>query len=97
MENTSDGASNTTSSTSGDHKSLHFGDLLKVGQEAASDVKHKLGDAKDFTVDRASSMYGSLVSTIKARPLLSVGIAFGVGYFAMRMFRSDRSKSVSAA
>lgn len=94
MENPTDSVINTKS---GDHKGIHFSDLLKVGQEAASDVKHKLGDAKDFTVDRASSIYSAVVSTIKARPLLSVGVAFGVGYFAMRMFRSGRSKQVSAA
>ena len=94
MENPTDGVINTKS---GDHKSLHFSDLLKVGQEAASDVKHKLGDAKEFTVERASSIYSAVVSTIKARPLLSVGVAFGVGYFAMRMFRLGRSKRVSAA
>lgn len=94
MENPTDGVINTKS---GDHKGLHFSDLVKVGQEAASDVKHKLGDAKDFTVDRASSIYSAAVSTIKARPLLSVGVAFGVGYFAMRMFRPGRSKQISAA
>ena len=94
MENSIDGVINTKM---GDHKGIHFSDLLKVGQEAATDVKHKLGDAKDFTVDRASSIYSAVVSTIKARPLLSVGVAFGVGYFAMRMFRSGRSKQVSAA
>lgn len=94
MENPTDGVSNTKSN---DHKGIHFSDLLKVGQEAASDAKHKLGDAKDFTVDRASSIYSAVVSTIKARPLLSVGLAFGVGYFAMRLFRPGRSKQVSAA
>ncbi len=91
MEKTTDNNGKTS-----DHAGLHLSDLLKAGQDAASDVKDKLGDAKDFTVDGASSIYSAVVGSIKNRPLLSVGLAFGVGYFAMRMFRTGHSKKLSA-
>lgn len=93
MQDTTDSSINTKPS---DQKGLHLSDLLKVGQGAASDAKEKLGEAKDFTVERASSIYSAVVSTIKARPLLSVGVAFGVGYFAMRIFRPRHSSELSA-
>lgn len=94
MSSNSDSGTDTKGT---DHKGVHFTDLLKAGQEAASDVKHKLFDAKDVTVDKATSIYAAVTSAIKARPLLSVGIAFGVGYFAMRMFRPRHRNPVSAA
>ncbi len=80
-----------------EHDELHFSDLLKVGRGTVSDVKVKLGDAKDFTVDSASSIYSAFVSSIKARPVLAVGLAFGMGYFAMRIFRPRHGKNITAA
>ena len=43
--------------------------------------------AKDKVVDKADSFATTLEGKIKARPLAAVGIAFGIGYFAMRIFR----------
>ena len=66
--------------------------MLEAGQSAASDVKEKLGDAKDFTVDHASSIYSAVRRAIKARPLLAVGVAFGVGAAAISLLRLRRGK-----
>jgi ElaB/YqjD/DUF883 family membrane-anchored ribosome-binding protein len=61
--------------------------VVEAGQEKAEVIKDKIVDAKDAVVERAGSMKTSLADRIKSNPLASVGIAFGVGYLAMRIFR----------
>jgi ElaB/YqjD/DUF883 family membrane-anchored ribosome-binding protein len=61
--------------------------LVDAGQQKAQEVKDKLVDAKEKAVDKADSLMTSFENKIKARPLASVGIAFGIGYLAMRIFR----------
>jgi ElaB/YqjD/DUF883 family membrane-anchored ribosome-binding protein len=61
--------------------------LVDAGQDKVNEVREKIVDAKEKVVDKADSMMTSLESRIKARPLAAVGIAFGVGYIAMRLFR----------
>jgi ElaB/YqjD/DUF883 family membrane-anchored ribosome-binding protein len=61
--------------------------LVDAGQDKVHEVKDKLMDAKDKVVDKAGSFASTLEGRIKARPLASVAIAFGIGYFAMRIFR----------
>jgi ElaB/YqjD/DUF883 family membrane-anchored ribosome-binding protein len=41
-------------------------------------------DARDVVVERGGKALTMLSKTIRKRPLLSIGIAFGVGYLAMR-------------
>jgi len=58
--------------------------LIETGQE-------KLGAAKGIVVDKAGSMFSSLRTTIKEHPVLAIGVAIGlaagIGYFAMRLIR----------
>ena len=61
--------------------------LVDAGQDKISEVKDKLADAKTKVVDKADSVMTSLEDRIKARPLAAVGLAFGIGYVAMRIFR----------
>ena len=61
--------------------------LVDAGQDKLSDVKDKIVDAKTKVVDKADSAMTSLEDRIRARPLAAVGIAFGIGYVAMRIFR----------
>ena len=56
-------------------------------QNTIDEVKERLSDAKDRVVERADSLATQLADKIKARPLAAVGIAFGIGYVAMRIFR----------
>jgi ElaB/YqjD/DUF883 family membrane-anchored ribosome-binding protein len=51
-------------------------ELVHDGQEKVNAVK-----------DRGNVMLDRFVEVIKANPLKSVGIAFGVGYLGMRLFR----------
>jgi ElaB/YqjD/DUF883 family membrane-anchored ribosome-binding protein len=50
-------------------------------------VVETAGDAKDAVVDRGGKMVTMLSKSIRKRPLLAIGIAFGVGYIAMRITR----------
>lgn len=61
--------------------------LVDQGQDKVNEVKDKIVDAKDKVVDKADNLMTALESKIKARPLAAVGIAFGIGYVAMRLFR----------
>ena len=38
-------------------------------------------------MQRGGALLDSVRDSIKMHPLTSIGIAFGVGYFAMRIFR----------
>ena len=55
--------------------------MVDVGRKA---VVETAGDAKDVVVERGGKALTMLSKSIRKRPLLSIGIAFGVGYFAMR-------------
>ena len=62
-------------------------EVVDAGQERIHDVKEKIMDAKDRVVDRAETMNERVVDYIKANPLKAVGLAFGIGYIGMRLFR----------
>ncbi len=61
--------------------------LADVGSERVSDIKHKVVDAKDTAVSTVESYLGRAKFLIIANPLAAVGIAFGIGYVAMRIVR----------
>jgi ElaB/YqjD/DUF883 family membrane-anchored ribosome-binding protein len=62
-------------------------ELVGAGQDKVNEVKTKLIDAKDRAVQRAEGAREQLTDKIKSNPLAAVGIAFGIGYLAMRIFR----------
>ena len=62
-------------------------ELVDAGQERIQDVKERVLDAKDRVVDKAESMGSQLTRLIQDHPLKAVGVAFGIGYLGMRIFR----------
>ena len=61
--------------------------LVDQGEEKVDAIKHKVIDVKDQAVTRGSAVLDRAESFIKANPLKAVGIAFGIGYIGMRLFR----------
>jgi ElaB/YqjD/DUF883 family membrane-anchored ribosome-binding protein len=44
-------------------------------------------EVKDQAMDRGTALLDKSTGYIKENPIKSVAIAFGIGYFAMRLFR----------
>lgn len=61
--------------------------LVDQGQEKVAAIKDKVIDVKDQAMEKGTAYLDRVTDFIKARPLQSVGIAFGVGYIGMRLFR----------
>ena len=61
--------------------------LVDQGEVKVDALKHKVIDAKDQAVTRGSAILDRAETFIKANPLKAVGIAIGVGYIGMRLFR----------
>ena len=55
--------------------------LVDQGSETVDAIKSRVGEART----KGSAAYARTSSLIKANPLKSVAIAFGVGYVAMRI------------
>ena len=58
--------------------------MVDAGRKVVTD---KAGDAKDAVISTGNRALDAAVKMIRQRPLLSVGIAFGIGYLAMRFTR----------
>ena len=93
-KNTGNGSASPSSSTSNesfedriDHLKDSVRGLADIGSERAGDLKHKVVYAKDTAVSTVESYLGQAKKLIIANPLASVGIAFGIGYVAMRIVR----------
>lgn len=70
-----------------DHLKDSVRNLADIGSERADDLKHKVVDAKDSAVSTVETYLGKAKFFIVANPLAAVGIAFGMGYVAMRIVR----------
>jgi ElaB/YqjD/DUF883 family membrane-anchored ribosome-binding protein len=57
------------------------------GAQKADAIKNKVVEVKDEAMHRGSDALDRLASMVRAHPLKAVGIAFGVGYIGMRLFR----------
>lgn len=55
--------------------------------ENAQKIKSRVIDAKQQAMARGNAYVDRVTDVIKAHPLQAVGIAFGVGYIGMRLFR----------
>ncbi len=60
-------------------------DVANIASTTSALVVHKASDAKDLVVDRGGDVLKSLSKVIKKNPIASVGIAFGIGFLAMRL------------
>jgi hypothetical protein len=64
--------------------------LVDAGGERAGQIKTKAIDVKDSVVENggaAIKQVGTLIKEHPEHPIAALGIAFGIGYIAMRMFR----------
>jgi ElaB/YqjD/DUF883 family membrane-anchored ribosome-binding protein len=62
-------------------------DFVDQGSGKVEDIKNRVVDVKEKAVARGSAFLDQATDLIKANPLKSVAIAFGVGYIGMRLFR----------
>ena len=60
---------------------------VERGAQKADAIKNKVVEVKDEAVTRGSDALDRLATLVRAHPLKAVGIAFGVGYIGMRLFR----------
>jgi ElaB/YqjD/DUF883 family membrane-anchored ribosome-binding protein len=61
--------------------------LVDAGGERAGQIKNKAIDVKDAVFENGGKALDRAGSLIKEHPFIAIGIAFGVGYFAVRMLR----------
>jgi ElaB/YqjD/DUF883 family membrane-anchored ribosome-binding protein len=61
--------------------------FVEQGSEKVEELKSKVVEAKEQVMAKGSAFLDRATATIKANPLKSVAIAFGVGYIGMRIFR----------
>jgi ElaB/YqjD/DUF883 family membrane-anchored ribosome-binding protein len=58
--------------------------IVETGRKVVVDTAT---DAKDVVVEHSGKAMNAFAKMIRKRPILSVGIAFGVGYIVMRFAR----------
>lgn len=61
--------------------------LADRSSEKVDQLKTKVVEVKERAKTRGGAMIDSTVDVIKAHPLKSVAIAFGIGYIGMRLMR----------
>jgi ElaB/YqjD/DUF883 family membrane-anchored ribosome-binding protein len=61
--------------------------IVDQGAQKVDAIKNRVVEVKDQALDRGSDVIERMTDLIKAHPLQAVGIAFGVGYLGMRLFR----------
>ena len=86
MNNGNQGNGNATDKTLGSIQDRVKG-LVDQGHEKVDQIKTKVIDVKDQAVTRGNALLDRATDFIRTNPLKSVGIAFGVGYLGMRLFR----------
>jgi ElaB/YqjD/DUF883 family membrane-anchored ribosome-binding protein len=62
-------------------------DFTSLVAAASKLIAGKAVDAKDVVADRGSDAMSAMIKAIKGRPLVAIGVAFGIGYIAMRLTR----------
>ena len=83
MENRDNGTGSTL-----DNKLDSIKESVKgLVDENRQKIKSRVIDAKDQAMARGNLYVDRVTDMIKANPLKAVGIAFGVGYIGMRLFR----------
>ena len=51
------------------------------------EIRHRVNEVTDQAMTRGSALVDKATDYIKANPMKSAAIAFGAGYFGMRLFR----------
>jgi len=90
MANKPDGAADHGKNLLDESRAL-AGDVKDRIKESAADaggaIKHRLSDAKDVVVDAGGTALATSRRLIRQHPLAAIGLAFGVGFVAMRLMR----------
>lgn len=61
--------------------------LIDAGEQRAERLRSRAVDAKDSVIDRSGVAIRQTGTLIREHPLASLGIAFGLGYLAVRLLR----------
>ncbi len=61
--------------------------LVDAGGERADQIKHRAIDVKDTVVENGEVAFRKVGSLVKDHPFVAIGIAFGIGYIAVRLAR----------
>jgi len=61
--------------------------FVDKGEKRAGEIKTRVIEVKDEAMTRGNAVVDKATDFIKANPLKAVGIAFGIGYVGMRLFR----------
>lgn len=61
--------------------------LVDSSSERADRLKSKMVDVKDSVLESSRTGINRLGELIKDHPIAAIGIAFGIGFFAIRMMR----------
>lgn len=61
--------------------------LVDSSSERADRLKSKMVDVKDSVFESGRTGINRLGELIKDHPIAAIGIAFGIGFFAIRMMR----------
>ena len=61
--------------------------FVEKGGARADEIKTRVIEVKDQAMTRGNAFVDRAGDFIKANPIKSVGLAFGLGYVGMRLFR----------
>ena len=90
MTETTSGTKHNTSNGSSKTFDHAIGSLKSAAQELVDVGSNQLGAAKHQVVSSAQGLVMRARAAIVASPFAAVGIAFGIGYVAMRLMRRRR-------
>jgi hypothetical protein len=62
-------------------------DMSNIVNATGALVANKAIGAKDLVIDSGAGALSAFTKAIKNRPIVAVGVAFGLGYLAMRFVR----------
>lgn len=61
--------------------------FVDMGEKRVDEIRHKVVEVKDQAMTRGNALLDQATDFIKANPMKAIGIAFGIGYLGMRLFR----------
>ena len=61
--------------------------FVDQGQEKVEQLKTRMNSVREQAMTRGNEFVDKTTDVIKAHPLKAVGVAFGLGYIGMRLFR----------
>ncbi len=61
--------------------------LVDRGEQKVDQIRSRVVDVKDQAMNRGNDIVAKTSQFITSNPLKSVGLAFAVGFFGLRLFR----------